>query len=73
MKLSNENNSQKTIALLLFSGTQLAVTCLLGLFLGSWLDEKISTSPVFTLIFSFTFTIVAFMNFLRTVKKVNKK
>jgi F0F1-type ATP synthase assembly protein I len=72
-KNTTNNSAWQTLGPLMFSGTQLAITCLLGLFLGDWLDNKFDTTPVLTLIFSFLFASVAFRNFLRTIKNTNKK
>ena len=51
-------------------GTQLVVSTLLGFALGRWLDGKLGTRPVLTIIFVLLGLAAGYLNAYRTVKKV---
>jgi ATP synthase protein I len=53
-------------------GLQLAVTVAAMVFLGIWLDDKFSTSPILTIICSFLGVFAALYNFIKTVLKSGK-
>ncbi len=53
-------------------GLQLAVTVIVMVFLGIWLDDKFSTKPWMTVIFSFLGIATALYSFLRSVLKSDK-
>jgi ATP synthase protein I len=53
-------------------GLQLAVTVIVMVFLGIWLDGKFNTKPWLTLIFSFLGIASALYSFLKTVLKSDK-
>jgi ATP synthase protein I len=54
-------------------GVQLAVTVVVLVFLGIWLDGKFDTQPILTIIFSFLGMAAALYNFIKTVLKSDKK
>jgi ATP synthase protein I len=51
-------------------GTQLVVSTLLGFASGRWLDGKLGTKPVLTIIFVLLGLAAGYLNVYRTVKKV---
>jgi ATP synthase protein I len=53
-------------------GLQLAVTVLVMVFLGIWLDGKFNTNPWLTVIFSFLGIATSLYNFIKTVLKSDK-
>jgi len=75
MKKDDEGESKNVITELapyLGLGLQLAVTVTAMVFLGIWLDNKFSTSPIFTIICSFLGVSAALYNFIKTVLKSGK-
>jgi len=53
-------------------GLQLAVTVIVMVFLGIWLDGKFNSSPWLTVIFSFLGIAASLYNFIKTVLKSDK-
>ena len=53
-------------------GLQLALTVIVMVFLGIWLDGKFDTSPWLTITFSFLGIAAALYNFIKTVLKSDK-
>jgi len=53
-------------------GTQLAVTVVVMVLLGVWLDGKFSTKPILTVVFSFIGVIGGLYNFIKTTIKSEK-
>lgn len=53
-------------------GLQLAVTVVVMVFLGIWLDDKFGTKPWLTVTFSFLGIAAALYNFLKSVLKSDK-
>jgi ATP synthase protein I len=53
-------------------GLQLAVTVIVMVFLGIWLDDKFNTSPWLTVVFSFLGIASALYSFIKTVLKSEK-
>jgi len=58
---------------LLGFGTQLAVTMILGVFLGLWLDNKFETSPLFLIICSVIFFGSSMTFFIKMVNRDKNK
>ncbi len=54
-------------------GAQLAATIVLMLFLGKWLDEKLGTFPVLTVVFSLFGGFAGIYNMIKTTLNLNKK
>ena len=54
-------------------GTQLAATIVLMFFAGKWLDEKLNTHPILTLILSFFGGFAGIYNFIKSVLNLNEK
>ncbi len=67
-----ENENPNSWANYLGLGTQLAVTVVVMVLLGVWLDEKFSTKPVLTVVFSFVGVIGGLYNFIKTTIKSDK-
>lgn len=65
--------SYKEIGPYLGLGTQLAATIVLMFFLGSWLDGKFETEPLFTILFAFLGGFAGIYNFIRAVLNINEK
>jgi ATP synthase protein I len=53
-------------------GLQLAITVVVLVFLGVWLDDKFDTKPWLTVICSFLGVFAALYNFIKTVIKSGK-
>jgi ATP synthase protein I len=53
-------------------GLQLAVTVIVMVFLGIWLDKRFGTNPWLTIIFSFLGIAAALYSFLKQVLKSDK-
>ena len=70
----NEFDSKhvKDYAPYLSLGIQLAATIVLMVFLGIWLDEKFSTSPYLTLVFSFLGIFTGMYHFIKVVTRLDK-
>ena len=65
-----KNETYKSIAPFLNIGLQMALTILVFVLLGWWLDGKFDKSPVFILIFSFVGIFGAFYNFFKIISKI---
>ncbi len=76
---SNNNKEKKIIkayeqaAPYLGLGVQLVAAILLMLFLGKWLDGKLKTYPLLTVIFSLFGGFAGIYNLVKTVMYYNKK
>jgi len=66
-------NKQIFIGRYLNLGMQLAIGVALGFAFGYWLDVKLNTIPLFTLIGLFVGAAAGFLNIYRAVYPVNKK
>jgi ATP synthase protein I len=53
-------------------GLQLAVTVVIMVFIGVWLDGEFDTKPALTIICSFIGVFAALYNFIKTVIKLGK-
>jgi F0F1-type ATP synthase assembly protein I len=62
----------KSIAPFLNIGLQMALTIVVFVLLGWWLDGKFDKSPLFTLIFSLVGIFAAFYNFFKVVTKIKE-
>jgi F0F1-type ATP synthase assembly protein I len=67
------SNTYKQIGPYLGLGTQLAATVVLMFFLGRWLDEMLSTMPLFIILFSLAGSSAGIYNFIKAVLNLNKK
>ena len=54
-------------------GVQLAASIILMFFLGYWLDGKLGTSPLLTIIMSFLGGFAGIYNVIKTVLELNRK
>ncbi|HEX2868948.1 MAG TPA: AtpZ/AtpI family protein [Ignavibacteriales bacterium] len=54
-------------------GVQLAASIVLMFFLGYWLDGKLGTSPVLTILMSFLGGFAGIYNVIKTVLEINRK
>lgn len=54
-------------------GVQLAASIVLMFFLGYWLDKKLSTSPLLTIIMSFLGGFAGIYNVIKTVLDINRR
>ena len=52
---------------------QMVITILLGIFIGYYIDDKFGTKPLYSIIFSVLFVIIALINFVRTVIRLGKE
>jgi len=54
-------------------GTQLAAVVILMFFLGRWIDQKLSTTPLFIISFSLLGSAAGIYNFIKSVLNLNEK
>lgn len=54
-------------------GTQLALSMIIGVVFGQWLDEKYDTSPLLLIISSLVFFTSSMIFFIKSVSRINKK
>jgi F0F1-type ATP synthase assembly protein I len=71
--LKNTSSIYKEVGPYVGMGFQLAVTVLLLIFIGTWLDKKTGHDTLFTLIFSFLGVGIGLYNFIKTVIDLRKK
>jgi F0F1-type ATP synthase assembly protein I len=71
--LKNTSNIYKELGPYVGMGFQLAVTVLLLVFIGTWLDKKTGHETLFTVIFSFLGVGIGLYNFIKTVIDLSKK
>ncbi|HUX92568.1 MAG TPA: AtpZ/AtpI family protein [Ignavibacteriaceae bacterium] len=67
----NDNNPNAWVGYIGL-GSQLAVTVVVMVLLGVWLDKKFSTEPILTIIFSFIGIAGGMYNFIKTALKSGK-
>lgn len=72
-ELQKVSSSYHQIGPYLGLGTQLAASVILMFFLGRWLDEKLSTTPLFIIVFSMAGSAAGIYNFIKAVLNLNKK
>lgn len=74
---SNDDNGFHQAGPYLTLGWQMVITILMGVGIGYWIDKSYGTKPLYLVIFSILFVIIALVNFIRTVldleKRENKK
>ena len=66
-------NSFRSAAPYLGLGLQLAVTIVVMVLIGDWLDSKFSSNHIFTLIFGFVGIGVGMYNLIKTVYDLEKR
>ena len=71
-KLSNINRIYRTVGPYIGLGMQLAVTVIVMVFLGIWLDGVFNLKPVLTITFAFLGVFAGLYNFIKSVLKSNK-
>ena len=69
---SEQNGKYSDIGNYLGLGLQLAVTVVVMVFLGIWLDSKFNTNPWMTVLCSFLGIFAAIYSFIKTVLKSGK-
>ncbi len=69
---SNKERKYEDIGNYLGLGLQLAVTVVVMVFLGIWLDKKLDTNPWMTVVCSFLGIFAALYTFIKTVLKSGK-
>jgi ATP synthase protein I len=78
VKINKENKktgmeSIKSTGPYLGLGFQLALTVVVLLFIGKWLDEKFDIYPVLTIIFAVIGSFAGIYNFIKVVLNLNRK
>jgi len=68
-KIKVTSNFYKDVAPYLGLGLQLAVTVTVMVFLGIWLDGKLDTKPILTIIFAFLGVLAGLYTFIKSVQK----
>jgi ATP synthase protein I len=71
--LKNTSGIMKEVGPYMGMGFQLAVTVVLLVFIGVWLDNKTGKDPLFTVIFAFLGVGIGLYNFIKTVIDLSKK
>jgi len=71
--LNSSSNIYRDIGPYLGTGVQLAVTVVVMVFIGRWLDNLTGKSPLFILIFSFLGAGAGLYNFIKTVIYLGNK
>ena len=71
-KLNNINKVYRAVGPYIGLGMQLAVTVVLMVFLGIWLDGIFNLDPVLTITFAFLGVFAGLYNFIKSVLKSNK-
>lgn len=64
-KNSNNRNALENLALISQIGISMITPILLGLFIGGWIDKKVGTSSIFSIIFMLLGVGGAFMNLFK--------
>ncbi len=72
-EFSKISSSYSQIGPYLGLGTQLAAVVILMFFLGRWIDQKLSTTPLFLISFSILGSAAGIYNFIKSVLNLNKK
>lgn len=68
-----KQNIYREIGPYLALGWQMAVTVILFVILGVWLDDKFGTKPLLTIILSLSGSGLSIYNFIKTVLELTKK
>ncbi len=63
--------SLRSVSLIAGFGFTMAAAIFMGYYLGSYIDRRLDTSPLFLLIFLFLFMAGAFIKFLQSVREAN--
>ncbi|UCH64949.1 MAG: AtpZ/AtpI family protein [Ignavibacterium sp.] len=71
-KLKNINRIYRTVGPYIGLGMQLAVTVIVMIFLGIWLDGIFNLDPVLTITFAFLGVFAGLYNFIKSVIKSDK-
>ncbi len=72
-ELSSLAKTSRDVGPYLGLGTQLAATIILMFFLGRWLDTKLNTAPILTIVFAFLGGAAGTYNFIKIALQLNKK
>lgn len=72
-EFSKISSSYSQIGPYLGLGTQLAAVVILMFFLGRWIDQKLSTTPLFLITFSILGSAAGIYNFIKSVLNLNEK
>jgi F0F1-type ATP synthase assembly protein I len=71
-KFKNINKVYRSVGPYIGLGMQLAVTVIVMVFLGIWLDGVLNWNPVLTITFAFLGVFAGLYNFIKSVLKSNK-
>ena len=72
-KDNTESSIVRELAPYMNLGLQLAITVLMGVGLGWWLDNKFNTKPLWMLVCTLSFVAIGLYNFIKTVIDLGKK
>lgn len=70
---NNDENGFRQAGPYLGLSWQMVITILMGIGIGYFIDDKFGTKPLYSIIFSVLFVIIALVNFIRTVINLQKK
>ncbi len=73
MKDKQEDSGFREAGPYLTLSYQMVFTMLIGIAIGWYIDEAYNTKPLYFIIFSVLFTIIALANFIRTVIMLGKE
>lgn len=68
-----ESGRMRTLGPLIGSGSQLAITMVAFVLLGKYIDDKNSSSPLWTLILALLGIVIGMYGFIKTIISLNKK
>ncbi len=68
-KIKGASNFYKGVGPYLGLGLQLAVTVIVMVFLGIWLDDQFLTKPILTIVFAFLGVFAGLYTFIKSVLK----
>jgi ATP synthase protein I len=68
----NKKNRLKDFALLSSAGIMFPLSIAAGYYIGNWLDKKLSTEPIFLIVFLLFGIAAGFINFFRVLKQIER-
>ena len=70
---TSHSEKLKSLGPLIGSGSQLAVTMIVFVLIGKYIDDKNNTYPMWIMIFSFLGIIIGLYGFIKTIASISKK
>jgi ATP synthase protein I len=70
MAAEKKKNRMRDFALLSSAGLMFPLSIAIGYYVGQWLDKKLSTQPIFLIIFLLFGIAAGFINFFKVLKQI---